>query len=191
MAISKRQRGERLFAAGEQQYVLQALSGRLRHDVDAGLARSVRFGQAHLAGAAAEERLEGGGEMGVDHGEGLFEFLARDLVELGDGLLGIGDGLQQVLALAAQEFESLLALVVFLERHHVHRAHGFDARLHLAVLGVGGGQFVAGQQDGLLGEQVFGLGVQLVDARGCEDARARHRCARGQFPGGCALRAIR
>ncbi len=110
-----------------------------------GVAGAVRLGQAHLARASAEERLEGRGEVRVDDGKGLFEFLPRDLVEFGDGLLGIGDGLQQVLALAPQEAEALFALVVFLERHHVDRAHGFDARFHLVILRVGGSQFFGRQ----------------------------------------------
>ena len=43
---------------------------------------AVRLGQAHLPGSSAEERLEGRGEMRVDHGKGLFELLPGDLVQL-------------------------------------------------------------------------------------------------------------
>jgi len=46
-------------------------------------------------------------------------------------------------ALAAEESESLLALVVLFERHHVDRAHGFDSRLHFVVLRVCRAQFLA------------------------------------------------
>src|ERR1700733_9956 len=50
----QRQRSERLFAAGEQENILQTLSRWLRSDVDAGLARAIRLAQAHLAMPAAE-----------------------------------------------------------------------------------------------------------------------------------------
>jgi len=42
--------------------------------------------------------------------------LFADLVEFRDGLLRVGDGLQQIVPLAAEESKSLFALVIFLER---------------------------------------------------------------------------
>ena len=59
-------------------------------------------------------------EVGVDGLEGLGEFLARDLVDLLNGLLGVADGIDQVLALRAQEF---LALLRFLELFHGRGIH--------------------------------------------------------------------
>ena len=61
----QRERRQRLFAAGEQQNILQALAGRLRHDIDARIAGAVRLAEAHFAVAAAEERLEGDREMAL------------------------------------------------------------------------------------------------------------------------------
>ena len=51
--------------------------------------------------------------------EGFGEFLARDLVDLLDGLLGVADGIDQVLPLRAQEFLALLRFLIFLHgRRH-------------------------------------------------------------------------
>ena len=122
------------------------------------------FGQAHFRGAAAKDRVERFGEVVVDGVERLLEFFARDQVELGDGLLRVGDRLQQVVALARQEREALLALVELFERHHVHRAHRFDARLHLAVVGFGDRQLFAGDERRFGGDQVFGLRVDFRHA---------------------------
>ena len=107
----QRQRRQRFFAAREQQDILQALARRLRDDVDARLAGAVRLAKPHLAGAAAEERLEGHGEMRVDEVERFLEFLPRDLIELGDGELRVLDRLHQIVALAPQEILALLALL--------------------------------------------------------------------------------
>ena len=102
--------------------------------------------------------------MRVDEVEGFLEFLARHLVEFGDGELRVLDRLHQVVALAAQEAFALLAFLKFLERHHVHRAHRFDARLHFVVVRFGGDQFFADQQLRCLRHQFFGLRVQFGDA---------------------------
>ena len=85
-------------------------------------------------------------KMRVDELEGLLEFVARDFVELVDRELRVLDGLHEVVALAPQEVLALLAFLEFLERHHVDRAHGFDARLHFVVVGFGGDQIFAGEQ---------------------------------------------
>ncbi len=100
----------------------------------------------------------------VDDREGFLEFLFADLIELRDGLLRIGDGLQQVVPLAAEEFEPLLAFIVFLERHHVDRAHGLDAGLHLVVLRVRDAKFLARKQGREFRDQILRLRVQFLDA---------------------------
>ena len=84
-------------------------------DVDAGIGQVGFVGQAHLASAAAEQRLEGLTEILVDALEGFGEFLARNHVDVRDRLLRIADGIQQILPLHAQE---LLALRGFLELLH-------------------------------------------------------------------------
>ena len=55
-------------------------------------------------------------EIGVDGVEGLAEFLARNLVDLLNGLLGVADGIDQVLALGGQEVVTLLGILELLER---------------------------------------------------------------------------
>jgi hypothetical protein len=130
-----------------------------------GIAGAVRLGQAHLRHAAAKDRVEGFGEILVDGVESQFKFFLGGLVELNDGLLRVGDGSQQVVALAREEGEALLAFVEFFKRHHVDGTHGFDALLHLAVIGFRDGQLFAGHESGFRGDQVFGLRVDLAHAR--------------------------
>ena len=102
--------------------------------------------------------------MRVDEVEGFFEFLPRNLIEFVDRELRVFDGLDQVVALAPQEFFALLAFLEFFERHHVHRAHRFDARLHFVVIRFGGDQIFADQQLRFLRHQFFGLRVQFRHA---------------------------
>ena len=78
-------------------------------------------GEPHLAGAAAEQRLEDFAEIRVDGFEGLGEFLARNLVDFLNGLLGVADGIDQVLALRAQEIVALLRFLEFLHGGGIHR----------------------------------------------------------------------
>src|SRR5437868_1443709 len=164
----KGQSRERLLAAGEQENVLQTLAGRLRGDINSRLSGTVRLRKPHLPGTAAEERLKSIREMRVDDGKSFFKFLARNLVQLADGLLRIRDGLQQIGAFALQEGEALFALVVLLDRHHVYRTHGLDARFHLLVLRFRGGQSIALEQAFLLDDKVFGMRVQFVQTRGTQ-----------------------
>ncbi len=107
--------------------MLQALAGGRRHDVDAALGQVSFVGEAHLALAAAEQRLEHFLEVGVDAFEGFLEAAARFGVELLDGFLGIADGIEQVLSLRVQELVALLRLVILFERLRIHRAQRFDA----------------------------------------------------------------
>ena len=72
-------------------------------------------------------------EVLVDGVEGLGELLARDQVDLLDGLFGVADGIEQVLPLRAQEVVALLRFLELLERLRVHRAEGFDRLPHLVV----------------------------------------------------------
>ena len=160
----QRERGERFFAAGEKQNILQALARRLRDDVNAAVARAIGLAEAHLAVAAAEKRLERDGELRVDEGEGVLEFLARDFVEFVNGELRILDGLHEIVALAAHKTFALLAFLEFLERHHVDGAHGFDARLHLVEIRFGGDQLFADEKLRFLGDQFLGLRIQFGDA---------------------------
>ena len=53
----KRQRRQRPLAAGEHRERVDALAGRLRHDIDAGVGEVVRLRQAEVRLAAVEERL--------------------------------------------------------------------------------------------------------------------------------------
>ena len=72
--------------------------------------------------------MEGGREVKIDDRERFLEFQFADFVEFRDRLVRVGDRLQKIGAFAAQKIEPLFALVVFLERHHVDRAHGLDPR---------------------------------------------------------------
>jgi hypothetical protein len=92
--------------------------------------------------------------MGVDGFEGFGEFLARNQVDLLNGLLGVADGIDQVLALRAQEIVALLRLLILLHGGGVHRAEPFDAVAHLVgrLLGFGDGVAIG---DGIVGGGQF------------------------------------
>ncbi len=140
------------------------LPGRRSDHVDAGVAGAVDLGQAHFRHAASKDRVERFRKVMVDGVEGLFEFLARDQVEFSDGLLRVGDGFEQVVALARQEREALVALVELFESHHVDGAHGFDALLHFAVIRFRDGEFFASHKGGFRGDQVLGLRIDFRHA---------------------------
>jgi len=91
--------------------------------------------------------------------ESVLEFFLGGEVEFGDGLLRVDNRLQQVVALARQEGEALLAFVELFERHHVDRAHGLDALLHFAIVHFSNGQLFAGHEGRFGGDQVLGLRV--------------------------------
>ena len=80
-------------------------------------------------------------EIGVDGLEGLGEFLARNLVDLLDGLLGVANGIDQVLPLRAQEILALLRFLELLHGRRVHRSQRLDAVAHFGgrLLGFGDG----------------------------------------------------
>src|SRR5215510_9721777 len=75
-ANQKRQRGQRLLAAGEQQYILQLLAGRRRDNVDAALRGVLNIGRPHESLSATEELAEGDLEILVDTGKRLIKFLS-------------------------------------------------------------------------------------------------------------------
>ena len=116
---------------------------------------------------AAEELGERQAEVFVDARERLVELRPRDLVDLLDGRLRVLDGVEQVLALRLQELVPLGDLGVLLERHHVHRAHRFQAILQLAA-----GIFFADQRVAFQPRNIFlhaklgRLYAEIVDA-GC------------------------
>jgi hypothetical protein len=90
--------------------------------------------------------LERGLEILVDLGESFFEFLARDLIDLFDRRRRVLDGGDQVFALGFEERVALGGFFVFLESHHVDRAHGFELGAHVAVELVFGGELFAGDR---------------------------------------------
>src|ERR1019366_1152447 len=142
--------GQRLLAAGEQEDVLQALAGRRADDIDAAIGDVLLVGEAHLAGAAAEQRLEPDAEVGVDGFEGLGEFLAGNQVDFLNRLLGVADGIDQVLTLGAEEIVALLGLLILLHGGGVDGAETFDTVAHLVgrLLGIGHGVAIG---DGVVG----------------------------------------
>jgi hypothetical protein len=85
-------RGQRLFAAGEQVDGGVLLARRLRHDLDAGIEDLVA-GEDQARLAAAEKLREQGAEMAVDGVVGLLQLLARFAVDAPDGVFQRADGL--------------------------------------------------------------------------------------------------
>ncbi len=100
----------------------------------------------------------------IDAVERLLEFLPRNQIQLRNRLLRIRNRLQQIIALPRQERKPLLALVVLLQRHHVHRAHRFDARLHLTIIRLRDRQLFPADERGLRRDQVLRLRVHLRHA---------------------------
>ena len=139
------QRGQRLFAAREQQHILQLLARRRGDDLQAALGLVLHVGEAQEGLPALEEPREDCGEVLVDAGEGLVEFGARDQIDLLDGLLRVFDRLHQVGALRLKEAVALGGLLVLVEGHHVHRAHLLDALAQGAAGLLFGGQLFAGE----------------------------------------------
>jgi hypothetical protein len=124
--------GERLLAARQQLDALQPLARRLGDDLDAALERIALVEQRQAGAAAAEQRAEGFLKIPVDGGKRLGEAMPRRLVDPLDRLRGLGDRVDEVLALRGQERMAGFELVELLDRHHVHRAEAVDlgAQLH-------------------------------------------------------------
>ena len=162
----QRQRGQRLLATGEQQYILQLLAGRLRHNVDAAVRRALLIGQPHKRLATPEQLAKCRAEVFVDPRKSLVELRPRNFVDLFDRGLRVVDGVQQILALGLQKFVALGGLLVFLERHHVHRPHGFEPLLELPARLVLSHQRVALDPDQpSIPPQRHGVRAQVRDAR--------------------------
>src|ERR1035438_506702 len=96
--------------------------------------------------------------MGIDGLEGLGKFAARNLVDLLNGLLRVAYGIDQVLALRAQEIEALLGFLELLQGGGIHRSERVDP---LADLDRGALGFLAG---GGIGNGVV-RGGQLLDRK--------------------------
>jgi len=94
---------------------LQALARRRGDDVDAAFERVGFVEQREAGPATAEERRERLLEVGVDRCERLAEPRVRGLVDLADCLVGLGDRVDQVLALAGQEGVALLEFLRLLD----------------------------------------------------------------------------
>ena len=124
----------------------------------------------HEGLAAAEELGEGDGEVVVDDLEGLVELeVPRDVVDLLDGGLGVLDRFEQVLALAFHEGVALGGLGVLFERHHVDRAHGFEALLERARLFLFAGEgFAFDAGDASVFAQPRGDYAEVVEAGGLD-----------------------
>ena len=118
----------------------------------------------------------------------LLEFLPRHLIEFVDGQLRVLDRLHQVVAFPPQKLLALFAFLEFLERHHIHRPHGFHARFHFVVIRFGGDQILADQQLRFLRHQFFRLRIQFRSRRFGADIRDPHRCAPFRSAAGCVRR---
>ena len=107
---------------------LQPLARRLGDDLDAALERIGLVEQRQAGAAAAEERAEKILEVAVDRSEGLGKPLSGGLVDALDGFGGLGNRVDEILALGGQKGMARLELVVLLDRHHVHRPESIDLR---------------------------------------------------------------
>ena len=102
-ADQQRQRGEGLFAAGEQQHVLQFLARAAATTMSMPLSMVFSSSVRRMKAWPPPKSLrEGDAEVLVDANEGFVELGARDLVDLLDGGLGVFDGVEQVFALRAR-----------------------------------------------------------------------------------------
>ena len=126
--------GHGAFATAQQENVLETLAGGRSDDVDTALVDVCRIGKAHFAGTAIKEDLVSTTEVFVDLVEGILETLLRFDVDFLDGLFGIADGIEEVLALRVEEVVALLGLFEFLKRIGIDRAKSFDLAADFGVL---------------------------------------------------------
>ena len=134
---------------------MQAFAGRLADQIHSAVAGTLLVGQAQRGRAAAEERAEGFRKVLIDDCKGLVEALLGNFVNFTDGEPGVLNGRQQVVALFGQEAVALLALLEFLQRHHVDGADVFQFVLDFVVAGFRLGQRGADQA-------VIGLEAQIL-----------------------------
>jgi hypothetical protein len=158
----QRQRGEGLFAAGEQREGGEFLARRLGVDFEAGEERVVGADQSEVGAAAAEHSCEELLEVAVDLGEDLVEALAAFSVEVADRAAQLVDGGGEFGAFGVDAGEAGFDLGGFELGAQVDRAH---------FLALAGEAFVfaPGAVFGLGGE-VGGRGQFGVDAEAFEDA---------------------
>src|SRR5207249_1648808 len=92
------------------------------------------FKQPQLAMSSAKESHEGLREARVDGFERFLELAAAYDIDLVDGLDGVADRIEQVLALRVKEHEALFGFLVFLDGHHVDGPHRIQLVAQLAIL---------------------------------------------------------
>src|SRR5215218_2291270 len=127
----ERERRHRLLTTRQQQHVLQTLTRRLGHYVNARLEHVVSIDQTHLTAPAAKQLLEQRAEVFVDLLEGVTETFTRATLDLSQRFFGGRDSFNDVLALNSQEQQPLLGFGQLFERHHVHTAEAFEPRAQL------------------------------------------------------------
>ena len=128
----QRDRGQRLLAAREQGERGEALAGRLRHDLEPGLERIVRFDQLEMRLAALEQGGEQAAEMAVDLLEGGEQPGAALAVEAADRAAQAMDRDAQLLALGLAGEAAFLQLVQLALGDEIDRADPL-ALLHLPL----------------------------------------------------------
>ena len=122
-------RGHRLLAAGEQRNGLQLFARRPRDDVDAAFQNISFIYEQQVCFAAAEDFDEHTTEILTNLVESLGKHLLRLRVVPGDDFEQLFLRLHQILVLPGEELIPLLGLLVFVDRHQVHRPHLVDALL--------------------------------------------------------------
>src|SRR5215213_10477554 len=98
-AEHERERRHRLLTTRQQQHVLQTLTRRLGHHIDARFEHVVRINQAHLAAPATKQLLEQRAEVLIDLLESVTKTLARATLDLSQRFLRCRNSFDDVLAL--------------------------------------------------------------------------------------------
>src|SRR2546426_2663918 len=83
---------------------------------------------------AAEKADERFLESRIDRLERFFELAAAHGIDFFDRLVGVANGVEQVLSLRGEKLESVFGFLVFLDGHHVDGANRIDLFTQLAVL---------------------------------------------------------
>src|SRR3990172_4435735 len=119
---SRMQSGEGLLTAREEVDVPELFPRGLCDDVDPSFEDIGFVGEHQLRLPPSEEVGEDLGEFRVQLLEGVAEFLPRGAVDLGDGLLELGDRTVEVFLLSGKEFVPAPQLFVLFERPEVYRS---------------------------------------------------------------------
>ena len=117
---------QRLLAAGERLQMHHDLTGRVDDDVNAGGEDVLGVGQLQMTLAAAEQLLEGHGEVAVDLAEGVDKDLLHLLGEIHDQVLDLLLGLLDVVDLGLHEGIAFADLLILLDRAGVDGAERLD-----------------------------------------------------------------